>query len=67
MNGTADARVSGDAALRPKRHFGDRDGARNENFEDVTTITLSYTFFRAKPSGNARTAARSENQTRSVN
>jgi len=57
----------GETAQMPVTFFVDPDIALDKDLDDVTTITLSYTFFRTEPSAPQQTSARFENKTGSVN
>jgi len=56
----------GETAQMPVTFFVDPDIARDDNLDDVGTITLSYTFFRNAAAGAARKSASLVDDTRSV-
>ena len=58
--------AAGETAQMPVTFFVDPDIARDKNLDDVTAITLSYTFFRDTGADAARKSAQLA-ETRSVN
>ena len=59
--------ASGETAQMPVTFFIDPDIALDKNLDDVSTITLSYTFFRNEKADAERKSAQLANETRSVN
>ena len=59
--------ASGETAQMPVTFFVDPDIALDKNLDDVSTITLSYTFFRNEKADAERKSAQLANETRSVN
>ncbi|NKB48184.1 MAG: cytochrome c oxidase assembly protein [Alphaproteobacteria bacterium] len=57
----------GEVAQMPVTFFVDPDIANDKNLDDVTTVTLSYTFFRNEEADAERKSAQLANQTHSVN
>lgn len=57
----------GETAQMPVTFFVDPDIALDKNLDDVSTITLSYTFFRDQEADAERKSARLAIETRSVN
>lgn len=57
----------GETAQMPVTFFVDPDIALDKNLDDVSTITLSYTFFRNEEADAERKSAQLANETRSVN
>ena len=59
--------ASGETAQMPVTFFVDPEIARDEDLDDVTTITLSYTFFRDAAADAERKSAQLANDNRTVN